>query len=161
MRPPLKTDVAKEKPMRHKQAIANRILKEISRFPGCSLEDLTFACPSLTWNQVFIEIDRLSRDGILLLERTGPGMYIRHRSGKRSDLKSLPSPSMKAKNMPLSSKKAGPASKCTKSGAECAHERVVDYEFSEDGEKTGPFARNAGLVFPKKINDPTRLTELG
>jgi hypothetical protein len=78
-------------------------------------------------------------------------MYILHRSGKRSDLKSLPSPSMKAKNMPLSSKKAGPASKCTKSGAECAHERVVDYEFSEDGEKTGQFiCKECGASFPEE-----------
>jgi hypothetical protein len=39
--------------------------------------------------------------------------------------------------MPSSSKKADRLSQGTKSGAECAHARVVDYEFSDDGKKTG------------------------
>lgn len=78
--------------------------------------------------------------------------HVRHATGlagldQKEDLRNqteshldgrVSSPSMNAENMPLSSKKAGPASQGTKSGAECAHERVVDYEFSEDGEMLLP-----------------------
>jgi hypothetical protein len=64
--------------MKHDQTIADRIIEVVSRFPGCLLEELTLACPSLTWNQVFIEVDRLSREGMLILERKDPGIYIIH-----------------------------------------------------------------------------------
>ncbi len=75
--------------MGHQQTVTNWIIEVVSRSPGCLLEDLILACPSLTWNEVFIEIDRLSRNGTLLLERKGPGIYILHLSDKcfkRSDL---------------------------------------------------------------------------
>jgi hypothetical protein len=78
--------------MRHEQTIANRIIEVVSRSPGCLLEDLTLACPSLTWKQVFIEIDRLRRNGTLLLERKDPGIYLIHLPGKRlkrSDCESM------------------------------------------------------------------------
>ena len=59
--------------MRHEQAISNRIIEKVSWSPGCLLEDLTLACPSLTWNEAFIEIDRLSRNGTLLLDEKALG----------------------------------------------------------------------------------------
>lgn len=59
--------------MTPEHTIADRIIEVVSRSPGCLLEDLTLACPSLTWKQVFIEVDRLSRDGRLLLEQKGRG----------------------------------------------------------------------------------------
>jgi hypothetical protein len=64
--------------MKHNQTIADRIIEVVSQCPGCLLEELILACPSLTWNQVFIEVDRLSRDGMLILERKDPGIYIIH-----------------------------------------------------------------------------------
>jgi hypothetical protein len=64
--------------MRHDQTIAGRIIEVVSQFPYCLLEELIFKCPTLTWNQVFIEVDRLSRDGTLLLERKDPGIYTIH-----------------------------------------------------------------------------------
>lgn len=62
--------------MIHEQTAAGRIVEEVSRAPdGCLLEDLVLACSDLTWNQVFNEVDRLSRSGRLLLTRRGPGVY--------------------------------------------------------------------------------------
>ncbi|TLY40508.1 MAG: hypothetical protein E6K59_10895 [Nitrospirae bacterium] len=69
-------DVAKEEPMTHEQTVADRIIEAVSRSPGCFIEDLTLACSDLPWKQVFIEVDRMSRNGRLLLERKGPGVYI-------------------------------------------------------------------------------------
>lgn len=62
--------------MSHEQTIADCIFEAVSRSPGCLLEELALDCPSLTWNQVFIEVDHMSRNGRLLLERKGPGIYI-------------------------------------------------------------------------------------
>jgi hypothetical protein len=64
--------------MRHDQSVADRIIEVVSRSPSCLVEELILACPSLTWNQVFTEVDRLSREGTLLLERKDPGIYIVH-----------------------------------------------------------------------------------
>jgi len=86
---------------------------------------------------VFIEIDRLSRNGTLLLERKGPGMYMLHLSGKRADFDRGLNPPRTGENMQLSSQKVDRPSQRTKAGAACAHARVIDYEFSADGKKTG------------------------
>jgi hypothetical protein len=64
--------------MRHDQTVADRIIEVVPQSPYCVLEELTLACPSLTWNQVFMEVDRLSRDGMLILERKDPGIDIIH-----------------------------------------------------------------------------------
>jgi hypothetical protein len=64
--------------MRHDQTIAGHIIEVVSQSPYCLLEELVLACPTLTWNQVFMEVDRLSRDGTLILERKHPGIYIIH-----------------------------------------------------------------------------------
>ncbi|MFO0700733.1 MAG: hypothetical protein U0236_16045 [Nitrospira sp.] len=42
---------------------------------GCSFEELLTACPGLTWNQVFFEVDRLSRDSRIQLNHEKPGGY--------------------------------------------------------------------------------------
>ena len=57
---------------------AARILDVVSHSPGCLLEDLVQACPDLTWNQIFLEVDRLSRSGQVILTRKGPGVYAMH-----------------------------------------------------------------------------------
>ena len=41
----------------------------------CDLDMLVQACPTLTWNQVFSEVDRLSRIGQLRLSYLGHGQY--------------------------------------------------------------------------------------
>jgi hypothetical protein len=38
-------------------------MEVIIRSPGSQLEEVVFECPDLTWNQVFCELDRMSRAG--------------------------------------------------------------------------------------------------
>lgn len=59
-----------------KQTVADSILEAVSRSPGCLLEELALDCPGLTWNQVFVEIARMSEEGRLVLDVRGPGTYI-------------------------------------------------------------------------------------
>jgi len=52
-----------------------KIMQVIIRSPGCSLEEVVLECPGLTWNQVFCEIDRMSRTGQVRLTAKSPGRY--------------------------------------------------------------------------------------
>ena len=61
--------------MIQEQMVADRLLETVSRSPGCLLEELVLDCPDLTWNQVFLTVDQLSRTGQLLLAKKGPGVY--------------------------------------------------------------------------------------
>jgi len=42
---------------------------------GCSFEELIGVCPYLSWNQIFSEVDRLSREGWVQLSQEKPGIY--------------------------------------------------------------------------------------
>ena len=53
------------------QAVMNVVL----RSQGCDLEEIVHDCPGLTWNQVFLEVDRLSREGNVILNLQQPGRY--------------------------------------------------------------------------------------
>lgn len=55
--------------------IANRILDALTRNTVCEMEEIFQACSSYTWNQVFLEVDRLSRTGQLRLLPKSPGVY--------------------------------------------------------------------------------------
>lgn len=50
-------------------------MKVIIRSPGGQLEEVVLECPGLTWNQVFCELDRMSRAGQVQLTMKGPGHY--------------------------------------------------------------------------------------
>ena len=54
---------------------ADLIVETIAHHPGSCLDDLVTLCPEFTWNQVFLEVDRLSRAGHLRLALIGPGRY--------------------------------------------------------------------------------------
>lgn len=54
---------------------ADLIIEAIAHHPGCCLDDLVRACPELTWNQIFLEVDQLSQAGRLRLVLIGPGRY--------------------------------------------------------------------------------------
>lgn len=41
----------------------------------CSMEELVDLCPELTWNQVFLAIDYLSRDGQIHVTLDGDRTY--------------------------------------------------------------------------------------
>jgi len=60
--------------MRQEQ-VTDRIMRAVNLSPGCFIEELVLACPNLTWNQVFLEVDRLSRAGWVRLTVKGPGLY--------------------------------------------------------------------------------------
>ncbi len=51
------------------------ILDAFEHMQQCDLDMLVEACPTLTWNQVFSEVDRLSRMGQLRLSHLGQGRY--------------------------------------------------------------------------------------
>jgi len=53
--------------------IRYRIVDFVVRLPECELEDIVHECADLTWNQVFLEVDRLSRLGLVVLRQKGPG----------------------------------------------------------------------------------------
>jgi len=57
------------------RGLEKRVLEEVLKTPGLSLEDLVEACPDLSWNQVFLEVDRLSRKGIIALKCESAGCY--------------------------------------------------------------------------------------
>jgi hypothetical protein len=42
----------------------------------CLLDNLIRDCPALTWNQIFLELDRLSRTGEVRLRRSGAAEYV-------------------------------------------------------------------------------------
>ncbi len=50
-------------------------MEVILRSPGSQLEEVVLECPDLTWNQVFCELDRLSRAGQVRVTARGPGCY--------------------------------------------------------------------------------------
>ena len=55
--------------------LADRILAAVDRAPGCQLDELVLSVPELTWNQVFLEVDRLSRTGQVRMTAMGKGTY--------------------------------------------------------------------------------------
>ena len=41
----------------------HRVIEVMVRWLGTVLDEIVFECPQLTWNQVFVIIERLSREG--------------------------------------------------------------------------------------------------
>ncbi|GKS60104.1 hypothetical protein YTPLAS18_36310 [Nitrospira sp.] len=57
------------------QHIGERIIELIASMPGCQIDDLLGRDRTLSWNQVFAEIDHLSRTGQILVTLRGRGEY--------------------------------------------------------------------------------------
>jgi hypothetical protein len=55
--------------------VAGTIVQMVKHRQACDMEDLLEACSSYTWNQVFLEVDRLSRTGELRLFSNRAGKY--------------------------------------------------------------------------------------
>lgn len=55
--------------------LAEHLVQVIEHYPGCGLDELVMFCPDYTWNQIFLEVDRLSRSGHLQLVQIGRGRY--------------------------------------------------------------------------------------
>jgi hypothetical protein len=56
--------------------VTDRILGEVQRTHGCDLDMLTKSLSDLSWSQVFLEVDRLSRDGQVLVTFNTGGPYM-------------------------------------------------------------------------------------
>lgn len=50
-------------------------MEVILRSPGSQLEEVVLECPDLTWNQVFCELDRMSRTGQVRVTARSPDCY--------------------------------------------------------------------------------------
>ena len=61
--------------MAHLSNIGQQVMEIIVHQPGTTLDDIVLECPDLTWNQVFIAIDRMSREGTINLTPKGRGVY--------------------------------------------------------------------------------------
>ncbi len=60
----------------HQSDLGRQILDALNRMHEYDLEELVNDFfPSYTWNQVFLEVDRMSRTGELRLFFRGPGLY--------------------------------------------------------------------------------------
>ncbi|MCX5723983.1 MAG: hypothetical protein NTX84_05595 [Nitrospirae bacterium] len=53
-----------------------QIMNLVTHSDYCTIEQLVAECPDLTWIQVFIEINRLRRDGLVSLTLKQPGYYV-------------------------------------------------------------------------------------
>ena len=56
--------------------VTDRILGEVQRTHGCDLDTLTKSLSDLSWGQVFLEVDRLSRQGQVLVTFDTGGRYM-------------------------------------------------------------------------------------
>ena len=58
--------------------VEHQVIEVILRSPGTVLDDIVFECSNLTWNQVFVTIDKLSREGMIKMNPKGLGQYAMH-----------------------------------------------------------------------------------
>ncbi len=56
--------------------VTDRILGTVQRAHGCDLDTLTNSLTDLSWGQVFLEVDRLSREGQVLITLGAGGRYL-------------------------------------------------------------------------------------
>ena len=66
--------------MLSQSSVDRQVMEVIVRTPGTALDDLVLECQDLSWNQVFLVIDRLTRCGSLRLLSKGHGRYTVHLS---------------------------------------------------------------------------------
>ncbi len=57
--------------MMRAQEIDQAIIQELKTFGVCQVEDVVERLTGFTWNQVFAAIDRLSRNGTVVLQHPG------------------------------------------------------------------------------------------
>lgn len=55
--------------------LTRTLLKVVRRKKECDIDELVQGCAAYTWNQVFIEVDRLTRTGELRLRYKDEGEY--------------------------------------------------------------------------------------
>lgn len=65
--------------------VGTRILHELEQHGACTIEALTAILPSCSWNQVFMAVDTLSREGALRLQLHARSQYVVSLAGPRTD----------------------------------------------------------------------------
>lgn len=55
--------------------IEDQVIDIVRKAHICDLEEVARQCTDLTWNQVFLAVDRLSRNGKIKLTPSGRGAY--------------------------------------------------------------------------------------
>jgi len=65
----------KEDAMVAPKPIRNQILGAVRGVRGCQLDKLVQRCPTLTWSEILIEVDAMSRQGQLEVIALGRGDY--------------------------------------------------------------------------------------
>jgi len=68
--------MAREDPMLRTGSLESAIRQELAQVGTCTLEELNERLPYYSWNQVFAEVDRLSREGAVVLRRQDSSDYI-------------------------------------------------------------------------------------
>jgi hypothetical protein len=56
-------------------AADHHTLEIIIRSPGTAFDEVVLQCHDLTWNQIFLAIDRLNREGVVTFRLKGGGPY--------------------------------------------------------------------------------------
>ena len=56
-------------------SIEEAIIETLRRSGPCCLDDVVAYLPNLSWGEVFLAVDRMSRDGRLLLRQLGGSTY--------------------------------------------------------------------------------------
>jgi hypothetical protein len=77
--------------MEQHTAVEDQVIDVMRHTRICDLEAITRQCPDLTWNQVFLAVDRLSRRGEIRLVPRGLGLFtvtFPHRQEDRPDRRS-------------------------------------------------------------------------
>ena len=62
--------------MASQSPVTDRILGQVQRTHGCDLDMLAKSLSDLSWSQVFLEVDRLSREGQVLVTLDTGGRYM-------------------------------------------------------------------------------------
>ena len=63
--------------MKLEPTLTDRILEAVSEAPGCRIEDVVGNFPDFTWNQIFHELGRLSRNRQVRLVVNRRGLIVR------------------------------------------------------------------------------------
>ena len=57
------------------ESVEEAVLEILQRTGPCGLDDLVVQLPHFTWSRVFTAVDRMSRDGRVLLDRHARSIY--------------------------------------------------------------------------------------
>ena len=74
--------------------VTDRILGQVQRTHGCDLDTLTKSLSDLSWSQVFLEVDRLSRQGQVQVTLDTGGRYMIRLPDHNRGSATLPHPAL-------------------------------------------------------------------